>query len=133
MASLNIMIDEHIGLLNSALKITLEGLNELEVNDYSSITDTYDNRQRVINLINNKQREIEDYLHNLPKTLVNKPLIAKVKNWFDQMNDLITQITTLDQKIVDKLENHKDETIREIAQVFKSKEAFEGYNLSNVK
>lgn len=50
-----------------------------------------------------------------------------------QLSQLINKIFSLDDHLVDLLTRHKEGINNEIANLFKKKENFKGYNLNNIK
>jgi hypothetical protein len=101
-----------------AYDITRECLKYSEEENVEKVLSLLDERERVINILENLSKD---------ETLaLNQELIT-------QLNQVINKIQEQDDVILQKLASLKDKMHLEIAKVFKTKENFKGYNLNNLK
>ena len=101
--------------------------------DRESVFSRIENRDRLLNIVFQIQERIEAMLNIIDPSFVNEELTSKTRNWVNNLTLAITQIEELDQRIMVKLSDEKSELAKEISFLFKNKEKFKGYNLSNVK
>ncbi|MCO4753012.1 MAG: hypothetical protein KC478_00950 [Bacteriovoracaceae bacterium] len=90
-------------------------LSLLEEQKYEQALGILDNRARVVNIILHLDEQ-----YGLPSDN-------------NQLNQLLSEISQMDQKIYDLLSHEKLITQNEIAKTRKNKENFKGYNLNNLK
>jgi|GEM_PF-1865537 len=91
----------------------------IKVDDQFTIETFTDNRQRLLNIIDQISKQI-DWANVDPLKC-------------SELNNKIEYINKLDQKLIKKLEDHKKIVTDEIEKTFKQKEKFKGYNLADVK
>lgn len=126
------LIDFHKHLLNDAIAITQRLLDSASEGDATKCEHLADNRERLVNLISITQSKIENLLNQLPQTALTHSFIDQLRAWQTHLKLSIAEITNLDRKIVELLQDAKDDTTKEIRDIFKSKEMFKGYNLTDV-
>lgn len=123
-------IERHIKLLNKTLEITETMSLEAKKGDVEEVHSLADNRERLLNIINGLQAEIETQL----KTITNDASLSLVaRNWVSRTDISIKQIFELDDQVILALNDIKKQTSQEIGSVYKQKQSIRGYNLNNVK
>ena len=121
-------IQGHLCLLELALKSSELICTYAQKEDLDGIVDETDNRQRIVNIITQAQRKIEDQINLLDASDVNQETLLILKSWFNDLNIWSEAMLTLDRQTVELLAQQKENTGKEIALVFKNKEVFKGYN-----
>jgi tRNA nucleotidyltransferase (CCA-adding enzyme) len=120
-----ILIENNLKLSNNIYECTIERALDL-------IENHIENRDRSLNIIELTQIEIEKSINALTATEMDHQTIDIIKSWAKETQDWINNTISIDQSILVNLESEKDQTTQEIIQVFKSKQAFKGYDLSDV-
>ena len=101
--------------VNTAHELGALVLEMLGDRNYEAALSILDNRARVVNIILHLDEQ-----YGLPKDN-------------NQLNQLLSEITQMDQQIHDLLSHEKMITQNEIAKTRKNKENFKGYNLNDLK
>lgn len=127
------MIDEHEMLLNRALEESNEIIRMLQVELSEKIFSKIDNRERLFSILESLQNKIENKINNLTDDEIKNTDIHRIKRWMEFQEDIIRKILSIDEKIVQLLEQEKDESKMQLAHIFKNRLLFKGYNLSNTK
>ena len=127
------MIDEHEMLLNRALEESNEIIRMLQIELTEKIFNKIDNRDRLFSILESLQNKIENKINNLTDDQIKNIDIHRVKRWMEFQEDIVRKILSIDEKIVQILEQEKDESKMQLAHIFKNRLLFKGYNLSNTK
>lgn len=90
------------------------------------------NRERLISIIDQLQREIEKDLSKLEGP-ISEDFVFFVKDWAQDVTDSLDLIQEIDQSTLEKLEDMKDLTQNEISTVFRIKNNIKAYNLNSLK
>lgn len=122
MTNINTKFSLMYDLIARALNNTQRILEHSECNEIQQVIYELDQRERLIEII----QKLQDELEELPDEL-------KSKYWTDEIIDAISLIKKYDDQIILNLQNAKKNTNTEIANIFKNKESFKGYNLHNLK
>ena len=125
------LIDLHEQLLVEALKLSQILLKQSEARNVEVVAVACEQREKLISLIEEVQDKIELKLRTLK--YINRPMKEDLDNWQKNLKLVLEEITYYDQHIVALLNNEKDKTMQEIAEIFSSKEKFRGYNLKDVR
>jgi len=114
-----------IEFLEKAYELTTMALKLVQKQDIDKLNEVLANRERVINIMESLSERLSLHQKNQDPNLV--------EAFNNQVNQVITKISTMDEIIMDCLEHEKSKTQFEIAKTFKNKENFKGYNLNNIK
>jgi predicted GTPase len=123
----------HTALLDSSLKMTHNMFVATSRGDINLVNFEADNRERVINILEKFQTEIENMLATLKAEEVSQEIVEIIKAWQVDVNNWATEVDAIDAKSFEVLEAQKLETTKEIATIFTSRQQFKGYNLNNTK
>ena len=127
------LIMRHVTLLDSSIKSSVDSLRYIEENNLNAVIDECENREKIINIIGKFQGQVEDYLSQLKPDEINDDVIAIAKSWNGDIQRWVSRTEQIDQIVSSFLEGKREESLEEIATIFKNKEKFKGYNLNNVK
>ena len=126
-------IQEHLSMLDLALisskKITLFAKAE----NLNAVVEETENRERLVNIIGKIQKTVEDGVNQLNAATLSQDNIMVLKAWFQDLSSWSDKMIELDKETVEILGQQKENTTKEIAQIFKNKELFKGYNHSEKK
>lgn len=114
-----------IEILQKATELTQKALKQVQNKDFDELNKTLNNRERALNIAESFSENLSLYKNN-PDYTPNESLN-------NQVTQLISNITSLDDIISSCLEYEKNKTKNEIAKTFKNKENFKGYNLNKIK
>jgi hypothetical protein len=84
-------------------------------------------------LIAMEQEKIEGIINNIFSEELTPENINIIKSWALDTQNWINHTASRDEDILEALNESKDGITQEIATVFKSKAAFRGYNLNDVR
>lgn len=130
---INDLLAEHKIMFDKVIKST-ELLYRMALNNmYPELAAETDNRQRLISIIAHLQNKIEIEIDKLDGESIPLYLIDILNEWKFEFSQKTHQVRQVDRKIVDLLTRNKDQISKEIAHLFKDRELFKGYNLTNVK
>ncbi len=118
--------------LDLGSKATQTILKAIQHGDWDTVEYETNNRARILNIISADQSSIEKVINNLIDEEVNAENIALIKSWAFDTQTWIDKTAHQDEIIIEALNNSKDEITRDLAGLFKSKQAFRGYNLNDV-
>jgi hypothetical protein len=119
--------------LDQGTKCTNNILKAIEARDMQAIENLTNNRERLLNLVGVEQEEIEKVINSIIDEELTPTNINIIRSWAYDTQNWINLIADKDDQIIEMLNESKDETTREIASLFKSKQAFRGYNLNDVR
>jgi hypothetical protein len=91
------------------------------------------NRERILGIIAMEQEKIEGIINNIFSEELTPENINIIKSWALDTQNWINHTASRDEDILEALNESKDGITQEIATVFKSKAAFRGYNLNDVR
>lgn len=114
-----------ITFLDKAYELTKVSLKLAQTKNFDELMKVLDNRERAINIVQSMSENLA--LHQ--KNEKQETYIA----FNNQVNQVISQIHSIDEIVMTCLEHEKEKTQFEIAKSFKNKENFKGYNLNKVK
>jgi len=118
--------------LDLGTKSTNNILKAIQHGDWDFVEYETNNRARILNIISTEQIYIEKIINNLIDEEVTSENIKLIKSWAFDTQSWIDKTALLDEKIIEALNNSKDEVTKDLAGLFKSKQAFRGYNLNDV-
>lgn len=127
------LLMRHTALLDSGLKITHSIYLAAARADINLVNFEADNRERIVNVLEKFQTEIEDMVSTLKADEVSPEIVEILKAWQSDLYNWSCEVQAIDLKTSDLLEGQKHETTKEIATIFTSRQQFKGYNLSNTK
>lgn len=110
-------------LVEKALVLSRVALRQSQLNNLEELNLTLSNRERVINILLSHSENLSLYKDHEQEENV---------AFNTQLDQKLNEINKVDQIIVDFLQHQKSLTQVEIAQTFKNKESFKGYNLNKV-
>jgi len=119
--------------LDSGTKCTQEILRSVENEDWQSLESSTENRERLLSQIASEQERIEAIINSIFSEELTPENINIIKSWALDTQNWITKTAEADDLIVERLNQSKDQATKEIATLFKSKTAFRGYNLNDVR
>lgn len=102
--------------------VSVRIIEKIENEDFESLQSLTENRDRLIKLIN-----------GLLETLNCFDQLPEHEQSYRAIQSAVKNSISYDEKIIELLENNKSRLKAQIAQLFKSKEKFKGYNLKNVR
>jgi hypothetical protein len=102
--------------------VSVRIIEKIENEDFESLQSLTENRDRLIKLIN-----------GLLETLNCFDQLPEHEQSYRAIQNAVKNSIAYDEKIIELLENNKSRLKAQIAQLFKSKEKFKGYNLKNVR
>jgi hypothetical protein len=126
-------IQSHLALLDLALQSSRKIKAYAVIEDIDNVTNETDNRERIINIVGHIQHKVEKQIDLLTAQDLSDDSLPILKSWFQDLATWTEKMTVLDSETVDILAIQKEETTKEIVTIFKNKEVFKGYNLSNKK
>ncbi len=118
--------------LDQGSKSTNNILKAIQHGDWDGVEFETINRARILNIISTDQIYIEKVINNLIDEEVNPENINLIKSWAFDTQKWIDKTAHQDDIIIEALNNSKDEITKDLAGLFKSKQAFRGYNLNDV-
>ncbi len=118
--------------LDLGSKSTHNILKAIQHGDWTTVEFETNNRARLLNVIGQDQAQIEKVINNLIDEEVTSENINLIKSWALDTQSWIDKTAREDDIIVAALNNSKDEVTKDLASLFKSKQAFRGYNLNDV-
>ena len=127
------LIEQHVRILAEIMVITERIRIQCQEGLITEVANESENRQRIINILSGVQEKIERLLATISFRDGDKEKIDQLKLWQLNFNKMVEAVNEVDQNILEILERDKNETSRQIAAIFKSKESFRGYNLLSVK
>lgn len=101
--------------------------------DWQAVEFNTSNRERALAIIGSEQEKIESIINNIFSEELTPANINIIKSWAFDTQNWITRTATKDDEILNALNDSKDGITQEIATLFKSKTAFRGYNLNDVR
>jgi hypothetical protein len=120
------LLEERNHYLEKFYTLNENQLVELETANYNNIEAFYQNREGILEVISYIDTEIEKFnseepfaLSNFEKTQIRENLIIK--------KEFIKRILDQDFKILAKIENAKNEIIKELSEVKSGRKAISGY------
>ena len=126
-------IMRHIDLMETSIRQAKAIRRAACEKDIDAVIWETENRDKVINIISMFQRNIEDAIESLKVEDVTKDLIDTLKFWTQDVAKWVDKTNQIDQEVVNILESEKEQTTKEIATLFQSKNKFKGYNLNDLK
>ncbi|EQC44857.1 hypothetical protein M899_0105 [Bacteriovorax sp. BSW11_IV] len=127
------LIMRHIDLIDGANRLTNSILNAAKKGDVDTLVNDSDNRDRLISVLDRFQKFVEEEIGNIKSNEVSKELVDILKTWSYEVSAWASKTDEIDQQTLQLLEAQKEETTKEIATIFKSRQQFSGYNLNNLK
>ncbi len=122
MSNAHTMLPEFI---EKALLLSADCLNHISNDDSDKLLETLENRERVINIIQSLHETV-----TLEQTQINSEYNDEFNT---QLNQLLTVIAEIDEKVLNYLHEERELVQNEIAKTFKNKEHLKGYNLKSLK
>ncbi len=91
------------------------------------------NRLSLVNILTHIQDKIDHLIPQINDLNTNKELLELLKVWLDELTLWSDHVQWIDDQIYEVLNSIKEDTTKEIANVFRSINQFKGYDLSSVK
>jgi hypothetical protein len=123
-------IQEHLCMLDLALTSSEKIVAYAAKEKLDSVVSETENRERLVNVISKIQATVEDQINQLNVASMDNADIMILKSWFQDLSIWSEKMIACDKQTVELLAQQKEETTKEIASLFKSKELFKGYNHS---
>ncbi|PIK14446.1 hypothetical protein [Halobacteriovorax sp. JY17] len=127
------LLMRHTALLDSGLKITHSIYLATSRGDINLVNFEADNRERIVNVLEKFQTEVEEMVATLKADEVTPEIIEILKAWQGDLYNWSCEVQAIDLKSSELLEDQKLETTKEIATIFTSRQQFKGYNLNSTK
>ena len=118
-------------LLDNTNRSTQRIIKSIEREDWEAVEFCILNRDRAISLIEEKQAAIDTHINGVDKNHITPEFIALIKAWAFDTEAWIKYTMKADENILVSLEGSKKSITIEITKLFKSKQAFNGYDLSS--
>lgn len=119
--------------LDQGTKSTKAIILAIKREDWKSVEFEITNRERILNIIGLEQEKIEKLINGLIMEEINAENMNLIKSWAFDTQKWINKTADKDDHIIKILNQSRDETTQKIAMIFKSKQAFRGYNLNDVR
>jgi hypothetical protein len=126
-------IQEHLTLLDHLVQVSEKIRDHARNQKLDEVVSETENRERLVSIVAKIQGEVEDKINQLDGNGITSNEIQILKSWFQDLNDWSEKILICDQEAVEYLDQQKENTTKEIATIFRSKEIFKGYNHLNKK
>jgi len=127
-------LKRHVELLNSIEAASTLIIKTLQTEDFDKADNNIENRDRLINLVSEVRRKIEDELSNANTVAgLSKNDIATVKTWQLQTIETIAKVDIKNQELLRVLDAMKKVTGQDVSEIFKKRQKFKGYNLNNLQ
>ncbi len=127
------LLMRHTALLDSGLKITHSIYLATSRGDINLVNFEADNRERIVNVLEKFQTEVEEMVATLKADEVTPEIVEILKAWQSDLYNWSCEVQAIDLKSSELLEDQKLETTKEIATIFTSRQQFKGYNLNSTK
>jgi hypothetical protein len=121
-------IQQHLSMLDLALKSSEQIKNHAGREELDGVVNETENRERIINIVTELQRKIENSINILDASAVTAEDINILKSWFSDLSNWSERMLALDRETVELLGQQKENTTKEIAMIFRNKEVFKSYN-----
>lgn len=126
-------IMQHMDLLEALTQATNSLLLAAQKAQVDTVWQITENRERLINIIRTIQTRIEDDIKELDLKTVQPEHLDIFRTWSQEVNQIIYLNDKVDQETTALLVDQKDQAQAEIGSVYKNRQSFKGYDLSNVK
>lgn len=126
-------IQSHLSFLELALQTAEAMLKATHNGEVDAVTNLADNFERLLNIIAQEQKSIEQQIYILDPKEVRMDQLEILRMWVQEVNLLTEKINQVDDATLDNLSQLKDQTGAEIASVFANKEKIRGYAFNSVK
>ena len=127
------LLMRHTALLDSGLKITHNIYLATSRADINLVNFEADNRERIVNVLEKFQSEVEEMVGTLKADEVTPEIVEILKSWQSDLYNWSCEVEAIDLRTAELLEDQKHETTKEIATIFTSRQQFKGYNLNSTK
>ncbi|MCR9206231.1 MAG: hypothetical protein NXH75_16735 [Halobacteriovoraceae bacterium] len=107
--------------------------SSVQEKDWKAVEENTNNRERLLSIIAQEQEAIEAIINSIFSEELTPENINIIKSWAFDTQDWINKTAMADEEILTTLNDSKDEITKEIASIFRSKTAFRGYNLNDVR
>lgn len=107
--------------------------NSVLTKNWEAVEENTNNRERLLSIIAQEQESIESVINSIFTEELTPENINIIKSWAFDTQDWINKTAIADEEILNALNDSKDEITKEIASIFRSKTAFRGYNLNDVR
>lgn len=119
--------------LDLGVKTTQNIVSAVKTEDWAKLDFHTNNRERLFSIISREQEYIEKIIDNIVSEELTPENINIIKSWAFDTQNWINTVASMDDLIIELLNHCKDEVTKEIIGVFRSKTAFRGYNLNDVR
>lgn len=126
-------VQRHLDLTEAVLNISQDILKAAPNGDMDSICLLLDNRERLMNLVSERQAVVEDLIGAISDINVIKTLKPIIDSWIFDTQKWSSQVQTIDQQLVQIFQEQKSKTQTELSDSFKYRQKFGGYDLSSTK
>jgi hypothetical protein len=121
-------IQEHLSMLDLAVSSS-EKIKKFAKNEnLEAVINETENRERIVNIVGQIQRNIEDQINLLNPEEIPVDGISILKSWFHDLTILSEKMLSIDKETVDFLSQQKEGAAKEISLIFKNKEIIKSYN-----
>lgn len=119
--------------LDQGDRCTLAIKKSVQEKDWQAVEENTNNRERLLSIVAQEQESIEAIINSIFSEELTPENINIIKSWAFDTQDWISKTAMADEEILNTLNDSKDEITKEIASIFRSKTAFRGYNLNDVR
>ena len=121
-------IQEHLSMLDLAVSSSEQIKKFAQNENLEAVINETENRERIVNIVGQIQRNIEDQINLLNPAEIPADGITILKSWFNDLSILTEKMLTLDKETVEFLSQQKQGAAKEISLIFKNKEIIKSYN-----
>jgi len=121
-------IQQHLSMLDLAVSSSEQIKNFAKNENLEAVINETENRERIVNIVGQIQRNIEDQINILNPEEIAADGITILKSWFNDLNILTEKMLSLDKETVEYLSQQKQGAAKEISLIFKNKEIIKSYN-----
>jgi hypothetical protein len=130
---ITVKIMKHLTFCDYVTEVTISMAKAAQMQNIELVHACADNRERLIAIVEKYQKEIEDFIKKLNPYNLAKEDLEIYRSWAQDVESWVRENNEIDEVITEALNHQKDQTVEEIASVFKNKQKFKGYNLNDVK
>lgn len=128
------LILEHLKLLDDLIITSERIFSHAQNANLALLVSESNNRDRLVNILASHQEKIARLIETFRSVdeQERNELIRLCHSWQQEMQIKVEKINEFDQLILNHLDEHKMQTLKDILSLHQSKEKFKGYNLHNV-
>jgi len=127
------MLMEYTSLVDALVEKSEAILLASEQGNIDFINREAENRLSLVNILEHIQDKIDLLIPQINDLNSNRELLELLKVWLGELEIWSGRVQWIDNQIYDFLNAMKEDTAKEVANIFRSINQFKGYDLSSVK